>query len=54
MNDRILIHEMDRETNTRKVEIFYNFVGRIDSGDQPTESVSFFRQIGADVKSYAI
>ena len=52
--DRILIHELDRETNTRKVEIFYNFVGRIDSGDQPTESVSFFRQIGADVKSYAI
>jgi len=52
--DRILIHELDRETNTRKVEIFYNFVGRIDSGDQPTESVSYFRQIGADVKSYAI
>ena len=52
--DRILIHELDRETNTRKVEIFYNFVGRIDSGDQPTESVSYFRQIGADIKSYAI
>ena len=52
--DRILIYELDRETNTRKVEIFYNFVGRIDSGDQPTESVSYFRQIGADVKSYAI
>ena len=52
--DRILIHELDRETNTRKVEIFYNFVGRIDSGEQPTESVSYFRQIGADVKSYAI
>ncbi len=52
--DRILIYELDRETNTRKVEIFYNFVGRIDSGDQPIESVSYFRQIGADVKSYAI
>ena len=52
--DRILIHEMDKETNTRKIEIFYSFVGRVDSGEQPTESTSYFRQIGADVKSIAI
>ena len=52
--DRILIHELDKETNTRKVEILYSFVGRIDSGDEPTESISYFRQIGADVKSFAI
>lgn len=52
--DRILVHELDRETNTRKIEIFYSFVGKIDSGDEPTESVSYFRQIGADVKSFAI
>ena len=52
--DRILIHELDRETNTRKIEIFYSFVGKIESGDEPTESVSYFRQIGADVKSYAV
>ena len=52
--DRILVHELDKETNTRKIEILYNFVGRIDSGDKPTESISYFRQIGADVKSFAI
>ena len=52
--DRILVHELDKETNTRKIEILYNFVGRIDSGDNPTESISYFRQIGADVKSFAI
>ena len=52
--DRILIHELDRENNTRKIEIFYSFVGKIESGDEPTESVSYFRQIGADVKSYAV
>ena len=52
--DRILIHELDRENNTRKIEIFYSFVGKIESGDEPTESISYFRQIGADVKSYAV
>ena len=52
--DRILIHELDKETNIRKIEIFYSFVGRVDTGDKPTESISYFRQIGADVKSYAI
>lgn len=35
--DRILIHELDKETNTRKIEIFYSFVGRVDTGDKPTE-----------------
>ncbi len=29
--DRILIYEPDRETNTRKIEIFYNFVGKADN-----------------------
>ena len=29
--DRILIHELDKETNTRKIEIFYSFVGRVDT-----------------------
>ena len=52
--DRILIHELDKETNTRKIEIFYSFVGKIDSGEKPTESVSYFRQIGADVRSIAV
>lgn len=52
--DRILIHELDKETNTRKIEIMYSFVGRVETGDQPTESISYFRQIGANVKSCAI
>ena len=52
--DRILIHELDRETNTRKIEIFYNFVGKVDIGDMPCENVSYFRQIGGNVTSMAI
>ena len=52
--DRILIHELDKETNTRKIEIFYNFVGKIDSNEKPCENVSYFRQIGADITSIAV
>ena len=46
--------ELDKDTNTRKIEIYYGFVGQVDTGEAHTESVSFFRQIGADVKSYAV
>ena len=52
--DRILVYELDKDTNTRKIEIYYSFVGQVDTGGVHTESVSFFRQIGADVKSYAV
>lgn len=52
--DRILVYELDKETNTRKIEIFYTFVGKVDSGDEPTESISYFRQISADVKSIVV
>lgn len=52
--DRILIHELDKETNTRKIEIRYSFVGQIDSKQPPVESVSYFRQIGADITSVAV
>ena len=52
--DRILVYELDKNTNTRKIEIFYSFVGKVDTGEQPTESVSYFRQIGADVKSVVV
>ena len=52
--DRILVYELDKDTNTRKIEIFYSFVGKVDTGEQPTESVSYFRQIGADVKSVVV
>lgn len=52
--DRILVYELDKDTNTRKIEIFFSFVGKVDSGEQPTESISYFRQIGADVKSVVV
>ena len=52
--DCILVHELSRETNTRKIEIFYSFVSKVDSGEEPAESTSYFRQIGADVKSFAV
>lgn len=52
--DRILVHELDKETNTRVIEIFYSFVGKIDSGEAPTENTCYFRQIGADIKSIAL
>mgnify|MGYP002774052469 CR=1 FL=1 len=52
--DRIFIHELDKETNTRQIDIFYNFVGKIDSNEKPCESVSYFRQIGADITSVAM
>ena len=52
--DRILVYELDKDTNTRKIEIYYSFVGHVDTGETHAESVSFFRQIGADVKSYAV
>ena len=28
--DRIVIHETDKETNTRKIEIFYSFIGKVE------------------------
>jgi hypothetical protein len=34
--DKIVVHGYDKETNTRKIEIFYSFVGQIDCGDEPT------------------
>lgn len=52
--DRILIHELNRENYTREIEIFYTFVGKVDTGDEPVENVSHFRQVGADVRSIAV
>ena len=52
--DRILIHDLDRETGTRKIEILYSFVGRVDSGDEPIANVSRIRKEMLDVKSFAI
>ena len=52
--DRILIYELDRETNTRKIEIFYNFVGKVDNTQEPIKNTSYFRQIGTDVDSIVV
>ena len=52
--DRILVHELEKETNPRKIEIFCSYAGKVDSGEKPTESTCYFRQIGADAKSIAI
>lgn len=52
--DRILIHELDRETYTRKVEIHYSFVGLINDGQAPTQIVNHDRRNMVDVKSIAI
>ena len=52
--DRILISEPDLETATRKVEIFYSFVGQIDSGGEPTANTSYIRRERRNVKSIVI
>jgi DNA invertase Pin-like site-specific DNA recombinase len=53
--DRILIHEPDMEAATRKVEIHYSFVGRIDSGEEATATTSTLRrEHNKEVKSYVI
>ena len=50
--DRILIHELDRETNTRKIEIHYSFVGQVDTEQEPTQVVNHDRRNMVDVKKY--
>ena len=52
--DRILIHELDRKTNTRKIEIHYSFVGQVDTEQEPTQVVNHDRRNMVDVKSIAI
>jgi DNA invertase Pin-like site-specific DNA recombinase len=52
--DRVLIHEPDYDTDTRKVEIFYSFVGQITSNDEPTENISYQRREMRYVKSIVI
>lgn len=51
--DRISVHELDRETNARKIETFYSFVDKVDSGEKPTNRRKAY-PIGADVKSFAV
>jgi DNA invertase Pin-like site-specific DNA recombinase len=52
--DRIRIHELDKETNTREIEILYSFVGQVDSGGEHTQRVHRFRQGKADIHSIAV
>ena len=52
--DRILIHELDREAGTRKIEILYSFVGSVDSGEQPTSCTGRVRKEMLDITSFAI
>ena len=52
--DRILIHELDRETNTRTIEIHYSFVGQVDTAQEPTQITNHDRRNMVDVKSIAI
>lgn len=49
-----MIHELDRETNTRKIEIHYSFVGQVDTEQEPTQVVNHDRRNMVDVKSIAI
>jgi len=51
--DRILIHELDRETNTRKIEILYSFVGPIQGGEQ-VRRTHHYRQGKIDIDSFAM
>lgn len=45
-----MIHELDRETNTRKIEIHYSFVGQVDTEQEPTQVVNHDRRNMVDVK----
>jgi DNA invertase Pin-like site-specific DNA recombinase len=52
--DRILVHEPNRETSTRKVEIFYSFVGRIDRISETVEFTTYIRPEKREVKSIVV
>ena len=52
--DRILIHDPDLETATRKIEVFYSFVGQIETDGEPTSNTSYIRRERRNVKSIVI
>jgi hypothetical protein len=52
--DRILVHNPDPETNTRKIEIFYSFVNQIDTGGEPTSSISYLPRERKNIKSIVV
>jgi hypothetical protein len=52
--DKIIVHETDKETNTRYIEIHYNFAGQIDSGATPTTTEYKRRNCSAMQKTIAV
>ena len=48
--DRILIFEPDKKAKTRKIEIIYSFVGRIDSGEMVTRDM-YATKLGGRITS---
>jgi len=52
--DKIMVHELDRVNNRREIEIFYNFIGKIDGDGEKPENEAFFRQLGGGVKIKSI
>jgi len=51
--DRILIHDLDRETSTRKIEIHYSFVGHISNDGKPIENTTRLRKEKRNVITFA-
>jgi DNA invertase Pin-like site-specific DNA recombinase len=42
--DKVLVHEFDPTTSTRKVEIRYSFVGQIDTNAEPASKKAFIKR----------
>jgi hypothetical protein len=51
--DRILVFEYDPVIGTRRVEIHYNLVRRIDTGTKPVEAKSYHRREHKNVVNVA-
>jgi len=51
--DRIVIHATDKETKTRRIEIFYSFVGQVQGGES-VRTEQYARRLGGVVESIAI
>ena len=52
--DKILVHEFDPVTDTRMVEIHYNFVGRVDAVVNPASATTYVRRERKNIVSIAM
>lgn len=52
--DRILIHETDKTNNTREIEIFYSFVGKVEGDDRETTNVTYNSNNGVEIQSIVV